>query len=677
MQVNKNNITQFLTSTNMSFMIPVYQRNYDWTEDNCKQLWNDIWYVSQSADAQTHFLGTVCSKTVNGHEKTIIDGQQRITTISLLMKAMHDYVDNDEFKKDIDSNFLHNTGYGVAEGHKVKLHLNRRDDAVFNKLLKSSEFTHSDALTAQEVESSIYQNYAYFYKCLTGLSEDQIAGVRAALDRIVIVDLDVETENPQEIFESLNSTGLDLTDVDLLRNFLLMSLEYGTQVELYDDYWFEIEQNVDPRNMVRFFVDYLIYVKKSDAVMIHGRRAHINENNLYAAFKDYYRMLSGEKNRYYSLPGVTEVLLKDMHECSKIYRSLVFESGVDMNSLDDIDRIIYSIVYINQSVASRPVLMYILANYQKKAITKEQTLAMLNACLSMVFRSKVVGVTGINGQFAGNVIQKLPEEDMESIVDVFWKAITSGSGKFACPSDKEFKEALLNRQVFEVLRSKWTKYMLYSLEQNTKASKGLPRYDDANISVEHIMPKTLSEEWQEYLGEDAFHHDDFLNKLGNLALTSNNAEMSNNAFGKKQDWYSESSFSYTRRLCDCENWSIQAIRERSQQLAERCLEVWPMPAEYQPIVQDASHNKRRPPFRFSMIGLAEGDEIAFIEDPGKIATVVDDSRVEYGGETHSLSFLAGLLLGRENSTGIAGPHYFTYDGEVLDAIRTDVEANMF
>lgn len=99
MQVNKNNITQFLARTNMSFMVPVYQRNYDWSEENCKQLWNDIWIVSQGNGANTHFIGTICSKTVNGHEKTIIDGQQRITTVSLLILAMHDYVDTMNSKR--------------------------------------------------------------------------------------------------------------------------------------------------------------------------------------------------------------------------------------------------------------------------------------------------------------------------------------------------------------------------------------------------------------------------------------------------------------------------------------------------------------------------------------------------------------------------------------------------
>lgn len=666
-----------MTATNISFMIPVYQRNYDWTEANCKQLWNDIWYISQSASSRTHFLGTICSKSMNGHEKTIIDGQQRITTITLLMKAMHDYVDNDDFKRDIDSTFLRNTGFGVAPNHRIKLHLNRRDDAIYNKLLEYGEFVKRDCLTKAEQESSIYLNYVYFYKCFDGMSEMQIADVKSALDRIVIVDLDVESENPQEIFESLNSTGLDLTDVDLLRNFLLMSLDYDTQVRLYDQYWYKIEENVNPRNMVRFFIDYLIFVKKSDAMQANGRRAHVNENNLYTAFKSYYRSLSGEKERYTSSPDVTERLLGDMHACSKIYRRLVFDSGIDMNDLSEIDRIIYSIVYLNEAASARPVLMFVMGRYLDGTDSEETTLEMLRACLSLVFRAKVTRSYGINGQFAGNVLQRLQNADKTDIADSFWKALTAGSGRYTFPPDNVFKDALVNRPIFDVVRAKGMKYLLYTIEQNSVSAKGLPRYDDSNITIEHVMPKTVSEEWKEYLGDDIVYHDDYLNKLGNLTLTSNNAEMSNKMFPNKRAWLKESSFAGTRAIGEMTDWSIGAIRERSNELADKCLSIWAIPEEYQPVVVIEQEQKRRPPFKFSMIGLQEGDEIAFLSDQSKIATVADDSHVAYKEEVYSLSKLASILLGKNDTAGVAGPIYFTYGGETLAELRDEADANMF
>ncbi len=597
------------------------------------------------------------------------------------MKAIHDYVDNDEFKKDIDSNYLHNNGFGVAPNHKVKLHLNRRDDAIYNKLLEKDTFTTAEEIGSDAANSSIYANYSFFYDCIKKLSEQQIVDVRAALDRLHIVDLDVENENPQEIFESLNSTGLDLTDVDLLRNYLLMSLDYETQVRFYDDYWFKIEENVGPENMVRFFIDYLIYVKKSDAVMLHGRRAHVNKNNLYSAFRDYYDSLASDKDRYQSIPEITEKVLRDMFDCSVTYKRLVFRDSSDMNSMDQMKRTIYSIVCLNEAISARPVLLYVMDKYLKGSVSKEQTQEMLDGCLSLVFRAKVSGRTGINGQFAGNMLQRLPESDLSNVVDDFWKALTCGNGKFGFPSDRAFVEALTCRPVFDVLRAKGTKYLLYVLEQHAPNAKGLPRFDDVNTTIEHVMPKTLSQEWQAELGEDAAYHDDFLHKLGNLALTSNNPEMSNKTFDEKAKWYGDSSFCLTRSLADLAqnnvSWNLAQIRKRGRELAKKCVDIWTLPDQYQLKAAPESEDdqKRRSNFRFSMIGLLPGDEVNFIDNPSITAVVHDDTHVEFNGEVYSLSKLAANLLGHDYS--VQGPLFFMYDGETLANLREEADANMF
>ena len=677
MEVNKNNATQFLTATGVCFMIPVYQRNYDWDEDNCKQLWEDIVYIANVGGRQTHFIGTICSKTLNSHEKVIIDGQQRITTMTLLMKAMHDYVDNVEFKLDISNNYLRNTGYGISSAHRVKLHLNRRDDAIYNKLLSVDTFQEDIGLSVTERDSHIYKNYVFFYNMLKPLNEEQIYNIRMALDRIIIVDLDVESENPQEIFESLNSTGLDLTDVDLLRNYLLMSLEHETQVRLYDEYWYKIEENVGPENMVRFFVDYLIYVKKSDALQIRGRRAHINERNLYYAFRSYYETKAGKPGRYSTSLPVTEEILAHMLACSLPYKRLVFGKDVDMNKLGSLDRAIYSTIYLNDAQTSRPVLLWIMSNLRDEFIDEDQALEMLEACLSMTFRSRVTRATGISGQLAGNILQRLPEGKDSDIVSVFWKALTSGSGRFAFPGDKEFKDNLITRPIFEALRAKGTKYLLYALEQKGGSSKGLPRYDDPNTTIEHIMPKSLPEDWVEYLGSDAVNAGDHLNKLGNLALTSYNSEMSNKGFADKKTWYKDSSFHYTRKIAETDKWSIAAITKRSKDLAEKCLAIWTYPTRYQTNKESEGEakKKRRENFQFSMIGLQPGDQIAFINNPAIVATVSDDTHVEYEGKKYSLSTLAAKLLGKKSS--VAGPIYFTYDGDTLANIRDEVEGNVF
>ena len=676
MQVSKANISQFLASNNVCFVIPVYQRNYDWKEDNCKQLWDDIWYLTRYPD-NTHFLGTICSSGVISHEMTIIDGQQRITTVTLLIKAMHDCAKDPELKRDLKNTYLCNTGYGIPAEHKVKLQLNTRDDRIYNKLLNSDTFTSIADLEEQMVNSRLYQNYLYFYETVKNFDADMIQNVMAALEKLIIVELNTENEDPQEIFESLNSTGLDLTDVDLIRNYLLMSLERETQRRLYDSYWYPIEENVGTDNMVRFFVDYYIYSRKSDSLMYKGRKAHISVGHLYYGFKEHYKTLLGKDSPHHATAEVTEELLTDMLRCSKLYKRLVFNNRVDMNNLNEIDRIIYSIVYLNEAISTRPILMYITELSQSGKINDAEATEMFNACLSMIFRSKVTKSTGMSGQFVGNMLLRLSTDENPNILDKFWRAITAGRGDFAFPDDETFRYALFNKQIFDTLRSKGTKYLLYSLEQKSPSAKGLPRYDDPNLTIEHIMPKTLSPEWQKYLGDEAVRHSDFLNKLGNLALTNNNPEMSNDTFNEKRNWYSESSFHYTRKLATYENWSIEKIVERSKELMDKCVELWYFPYEYQQSTldefdDDSSQKNKKPPFRFSMIGLEEGDEVEYIEDRSIIATVVDDTHVLYKGDVYSLSGLVTYLRGSNQHH--KGPHFFMYKGRTLLELREEKES---
>jgi hypothetical protein len=329
--------------------------------------------------------------------------------------------------------------------------------------------------------------------------------------------------------------------------------------------------------------------------------------------------------------------------------------------------------------------MFVMERHLDGTDTEAETEQMLDACLSLVFRAKITRSYGINGQFSGTVLQRLAKADSNNVVSDLWAALTIGSGRYAFPSDSDFYDALLSRSVFDVLRAKGTKYLFYTLEQHSIAAKGLPRYDDANITIEHIMPKTLSQEWEESLGDSSVYHDDYLNKLGNLTLTSNNSEMSNKPFNDKKDWYGESSFSLTREITKYGDWSIAQIRERGERLAEKCLEVWPFPSEYQTpsFEENGSNNdpsdgfnKRRSRFKFSMVGLKTGDIIMFSEDPSKTATVSGDSKVLYNGETYSLSRLAAVLLG-DKDRSVRGPDYFMYDGETLSEMREQAETNIF
>lgn len=679
MDVSEDTISEYLTVRKVRFVIPVYQRNYDWMDEQCDRLWEDLFSLSMNFNGdRTHFMGTICSKSINSHERTIIDGQQRITTISLLVKAMHDVLDDENEKKELDESYLHNTGKGINPKDSIKLQLNRHDSLIYSKLLSLDHPVEND-FSETELRSRICKNYFFFVDKLNELNSEEIGHLWESFDRLIIINLEIGQENPQEIFESLNSTGLDLRDVDLLRNYLLMNLNYDDQVRIYDEYWSKIEENIGTENMDRFFVDYLIYTRRSDSLNETGPkgRQHINEKTLYRAFRSHYdeiRRKMGDN----TATNVTKYILKDMYDCSIIYRELIFHNeskpfkAKEKDPLKMIPWIIYSITNINQSVSSRPLLLFILKMMKQGEITPEKALVMLRGCLSYVFRSRVSRHYGLTGQSAGNIIRRMQDDDSEDKVVAFWKAITSGMGRYAFPSDDVFRNELKNRDVYNVLRSSGCRYLLYSLEQNYLNSKGIDDVYPWDSSTEHIMPQSLSEGWRDYLGDDAALHLEYVHKLGNLALTDYNSDMSNKDYDDKRSLFLTSNYAHTAELYNIPRWNISCIEERGSILAEECLEIWSFPAEYQGRSVQSSSTKRRASFRFSMIGIEKDAVITFAKDHRIKARVVDDSNVEYEGEKYSLSRLASKLLGKD----VGGPNYFLYKGRPLNDLRAEYEDDM-
>ena len=287
MEAHNNNIEEFLGAKKTVFVVPVYQRNYDWKKENCQQLFNDIVGIVETG--REHFLGTICFKVYTSRERSIIDGQQRLTSITLLLKAIYDYDSDTEIRKEINESYFYNEGRGIdTDFLRFKLHLNKRDDAVYHILLENTKESVENVLTAVQRDSRVYQNYLCFYEMVKDFVErgGNVGDILEALRNLTVIELEIQQENPQEIFESLNSTGLDLTNVDLLRNFFLMQFAHKEQTELYDKYWSKIEDMIGPDRMEQFFVDFLVFRRRSDAITVNGRRSHINERSLYFAFKD-------------------------------------------------------------------------------------------------------------------------------------------------------------------------------------------------------------------------------------------------------------------------------------------------------------------------------------------------------------------------------------------------------
>ena len=579
MDVYNSTITDFLSTSKTTFVVPVYQRNYDWLDINCRQLYRDIMGCIRTGN--DHFLGTIFFKGNTSREKEIIDGQQRITSLSLLLLALSEATESEDIRNEIRDEYLTNKGHSIdTEYLKTKLHLNKQDDAVYHVVLNNRYEDAADLLTVIQRNSAVYKNYCLFYQWIREYMENggHETDIQDAMDKLTIILLEIQNENPQEIFESLNSTGMSLTNIDLLRNWFLMRFPHSVQAELYENYWSLIENNVGPENMDTFFSDYLIFRKHSDAIAINGKKEHISEKNLYIAFKMNYSQQQGSTDE-----EKTRNCFADLLQSSKLYKTLVFRPDFNFAAASDLRKKLYMLLEVNDSTKARCLILYLLDLKFKGKITEEMLATAVNIISSYVFRIKLCNGGNITRQFDGNVMQRLEEiTDYSQFISFFWQAITSGNGRYAFPSDNEFRTALVEKNVYTFLRSRGTKYLLYELEMHAPYKKAIQPFDTDTITVEHIMPQKLNTDWKNSLSsKDLISYKDVVHNLGNLTLTNYNSEMSNKSFEEKEKNYINSGFYYTRKVADEEQWNCESIQKRSEQLAKQALLIWSLPQGFQ------------------------------------------------------------------------------------------------
>lgn len=564
MKANETTLIELIGVRKRVFSIPVYQRNYDWKTDNCKQLFYDIQRIAETG--KDHFLGTIVyipdRSTATCPIFIIIDGQQRITSVMLFIKALHDSLDNEDIRADIEEDYLRNRG---GSDYRLKLKPIESDQNVFEKLMMQNDFDENE-FTSQEKQSAIYRNYDFF-KQMIAESHVSPEKLYESVFRIEIVEIQLDKENPQEIFESLNSTGLDLSNADLLRNYLLMSLNYEKQQELYKKYWLVIERMLGNDQIEPFMTYYIILKKKSDAVSIDGKRAHINSVNLYRTYKMWLSD-EGRKDETY-----LEQLLSDMKKYATYYQHFIKHVNDDDDVFNDKHQELFTQF---NSPAIAIILLYFCDLMNSGKITKSDYDQALDVCISFLFRSRVAG-HNVSAQFCALLIQYFERSKSEAFIDKVWEAFNSGKGRYNFPSDEEFKENLQSKDLYLTLRSAGVRYLLYKLEENL--SKEV--VTNENATIEHIMPQTLSEKWRRYLSDKQDKsYDLYLHRLGNLTLTKENSKLSNNLFSEKVEEYEESNYKLTRRLTKFKDWTSKEIQQRSVALSEMATEIWPLPSKY-------------------------------------------------------------------------------------------------
>lgn len=556
-----------LLNTSRQFIVPIFQRNYSWQKSQYEQLWFDILRASKFKEKQNHFIGSIVyidmgTPAGRPQQLLLIDGQQRLTTISILLCAIKDYVQkfNLETKlinlAKIKNQFLYNSD--EIDEDRYKLLLNVQDKETYIKLIDNTIFTVNKPAT------NIIKCYEFFYERIEDFIKQygQIDEIYAGIFKLslVSISLDKDSDNPQMIFESMNSTGKDLSQTDLLRNYLLMDLTPEKQTRLYKTYWKSMEELFGEdiyKNDVNKF-DYFI----RDFLTLKSDTGYICKiNNVYENFKRYYLDNNCEKF----------AVLKDLFTYAKYYACIdLLQENDDELKLywQEFKKLDSHVVY--------PFLLKLYDDYSRQILIKEDFKKILQVVISYLWRRAIceIPTNSLSKTFA-TLYQAVDKDDyVNSIIKAF--VFKSSYKRFS--SDYEVREKLQTKDIYHF---RLRKYLLEALENYYH--KEPIDLNTANYTIEHIMPQNIEHNlsWQQMLGENWQEvHSLYLHTLGNLTITGYNAEMSNKSFGEKvngESGFKHSHLKLSESIAQCDVWNKKAIQRRTNILTDIILKIWKYP----------------------------------------------------------------------------------------------------
>lgn len=565
------------------FIVPVFQRDYSWGNKHCLQLWNDILRIGKDEKSKAHFIGSVVYVAAEDNAAAIgrwllIDGQQRLTTVTLLLTALRNRISelsgvsaqNPEQQdvnnglptpEELQDYYLCNR-YGKGDrGHK--LHLRRADQETLAALVDGKGLP----IGASE---RIVENFRFFEDQLKEADLDRVyRGIR----KLVAVDVSLSRgqDDPQMIFESLNSTGLDLTQADLIRNFVLMRQEEALQTHLYEQYWQPIE--------IAFGVRYRTEFDKfaRDYLTLHLQPSkQLKFDEIYQHFRGYF--YHAEAN------STVQAILANLKRLGSYYAAFALGQEPDLQLRESFRR-------LRQLVeATSPLLLRLYDCYSRaKTLSREDFLAAINLLESYVFRRSVCGMeTRGYGQDFSSLAYRVTDEDPLLSLKIALRRLGK-SKRF--PSQTEFREALVTRDIYDM---KNVKYLLDRLENHSKE-----KIDTSSFTIEHILPQNenLSAEWREMLGPEWKQlQQALLHRLGNITLTAYNSEYSDRSFHDKKSikgGFDESPLRLNKFVREQNKWTATEIEQRGSTLAAVALQIWPALQVDDALVRAQEMNERK------------------------------------------------------------------------------------
>ncbi|GAA8593273.1 DUF262 and DUF1524 domain-containing protein [Helicobacter pylori] len=540
-------------SQEKQFVIPIYQRVYSWEKEQCKQLWDDIIKTGGNDQMEGHFIGSIVFVhdgiyTTSHNELLIIDGQQRLTTITLLFIALRDHLnDEDEFLEKFSCQKIQNR-YLINSDEKgdkkFKLFLSEPDRDTLLSLIDRNKRKPS------EPSLKIMENFKLFEEWIRK-NTDKLETIFKGLDKLMVVEISLERgkDNPQLIFESMNSTGKDLTQTDLIRNYILMGLEPEKQKIFYKEYWRAMEENFKQNEkLFDKFVRHYLTIKTREIP---------NINKVYEAFK-----------RYQQERGIeTEALLQDLQKYCGFFCQIAFKKEADK----DLNKALGFLVDLEMDVIY-PLLLELYSDYIDGVLSVQDFTSIIELIESYICRRAVcgLGTNSLNKVFPF-VTKKINKVQYLESIKAHFGYLTE---KQRFPNNDEFKKLFITIDFYSFKKKE------YFFERLEKFDTKEP-VNTKECTIEHIMPQTLTKEWERDLGENfQAIHDKYLHTIGNLTLTGYNPEYSNKSFQEKQGMekgFKDSPLRLNQSLRDLKSFGEKEIKKRANDLADWALKIWTYP----------------------------------------------------------------------------------------------------
>ncbi len=561
MKANEINLNRFLSQADTVFTIPVYQRNYDWTKIECKQLLDDILDAGKEDKVKSHFLGSIVYihdgvySTAKDRELTIIDGQQRLTTLTLIylvILSVGKKLGNTQLVDRTQETYLINK---FSTSDKLKLRQTKNNQDALRYLVKN------DPNEEYKDYSRIIENYNYFK---SRISEENIDDILNGLDKIIFVEVSLERDkdDSQRIFESLNSTGLALTEGDLIRNYILMGLKSEEQNKIYENYWKHIEKSTiaedgKSEDISAFIRDFLTMKNKSIP----------NKNKVYREFKNNYEFKDIDE---------LEKALTNIKKYANYYNKLIQPK----NESDKDIRL--QIVYINKLEINvvYPFLLQVYDDYHNNIIEKQTFIEVLELIQSYTWRRFILGLptNALNKVF----MRMYDEVDKLDYINSLKRAFKKKKGSLRFPSNREVISTLKEKDMYGIHRKNKNYY--FQRMENFNNNEPVDIENNTNITIEHIFPQNPDIKWKKLVEESEYKkmEENYLHTVQNLTLSGNNGALSNKYFTEKRDMnkdggeqgYKFSRLWLNKHLSTLDKWDLEELDNRFELIQDRFLKIW-------------------------------------------------------------------------------------------------------